>query len=793
MKNNSENETLILLPLDDMVIFPELKTKIKIDKTTGKMLEGLKKAGSVFTLAVTTKETGTGLNEKNFYTVGNLVKLETLEASNDGYIAVLNSLERVEVQNINKKNGFFYAEYLHLLVVDDLDEKSKSEMINFIHKTIQELSRNFRGSELFIKPLLQMKSLEQIMGSILPYIPVTTEEKQELLELLSLRERSLKFIDLLLMQRESISMQLVMARKFSDKNNSNYRQMMLREQLKSIQEELKETDETGSEAEEGYSTKIEKANMPEEVKKVALRELKKLESQGNGNPESATVRNYLDLLVDLPWATVEPGTVDMDNARKVLDLRHYGLTEVKERILQHLAVMKLKKEKQGSILLLVGPPGTGKTSLGKSIAEALDRKYERISLGGIRDEAEIRGHRRTYIGSLPGRIIQSIRRSGVKNPVFVLDEIDKTSASYSGDPSSALLEVLDPEQNNSFTDHYLEVPYDLSEVFFIATANSLSTIPTPLLDRTEIIQISSYTGREKFNIGKDYLIPEILEDHGITGDQLRIEDGAINGIIEEYSREAGVRGLKKQLAKIARVASEKIVSGKEALPFVVSREKLDDVLGKKMSHLDDIQKDSVPGVVTGLAWTPVGGDILFIEGTFMGGKGDLTLTGQLGDVMKESARISLSLIRSRLTHIVTQFDFLQNDIHIHVPSGSTPKDGPSAGVGLFTSLASLILGKPVDPKTAMTGEITLRGSVLPVGGIKEKVLAAHRAGVKKIILPKENEKDLKDIPEEVLNELTFITVETVEEVLKEALDLELPGPSILFSQMGVSDNIRNNV
>jgi len=789
---NKKNESLFVVSLEDIVMFPEVRTKIKINKVTGKLLEELLKSGPVFTLALTLKseKEKSELLQSQFYSIGNLVKLETIQRSEDAYIAVLHSLEEVEVHNFKQENGYLKAEYLPLVVVNDLDEKSHIEMITFIQKTLKELSKNFSGGELFIKPLINMKSLEQIIGSVLPYIPVALKEKQELLELLSIRDKSLKFIDLLLKQKESISMQLEMARKISSKNNNNYRKMMLKEQLKSIQEELKETDGTDSEKEEEYSTKIENANMPEEIKKIALRELKKLETQGNGNPESSIIRNYLDLLTDLPWTTDKTESINLEEARKVLDLRHYGLNEVKDRILQHMAVMKLKKDKQGSILLLVGPPGTGKTSLGKSIAEALNRKYSRISLGGIRDEAEIRGHRRTYIGALPGRIIQAVRRSGVKNPVFVLDEIDKISASYAGDPSSALLEVLDPEQNNSFADHYLDVPYDLSDIFFIATANSLSNIPAPLLDRTEIIQISSYTGKEKFIIGRDHLVPQMLEEHGITTDQLQIEDTAIEGVIEEYTREAGVRGLKKQLAKIARVTSEKIVSGKEALPFVVTREKLDDVLGRKFSRLNDIQKDSVPGVVTGLAWTPVGGDILFIEGTFMPGKGGLTLTGQLGDVMKESAQISLSLIRSRLSHVIKQFDFSKNDIHIHIPSGSTPKDGPSAGAALFTTLASLILGKPVDPHTAMTGEITLRGSVLPVGGIKEKVLAAHRAGIKKILLPLENEKDLKEISDEVRNELTFITVETVEEVLKEALDIDMPGSKVLFSQMETEQIVR---
>jgi ATP-dependent Lon protease len=436
--------------------------------------------------------------------------------------------------------------------------------------------------------------------------------------------------------------------------------------------------------------------------------------------------------------------------------------------------MKLRQEKQGSILLFAGPPGTGKTSLGKSIAEALGRKYVRVSLGGVRDEAEIRGHRRTYVGALPGRIIQGIEKAGTKNPVFILDEIDKLATSYAGDPASALLEVLDPEQNSTFSDHYLEVPYDLSDVLFIATANSLATIPPPLLDRMELIEISGYTKNEKFAIAKDHLMPEILTEHGLDADKLRIEDDALKMIIEKYTREAGVRWLKKQMAKIARHVSEKIVSGTADLPFVVTPENLPAILGKEVIRQEVAKKEPVPGVVTGLAWTPVGGEILFIEGTFMPGTGKLTLTGQLGDVMKESATISSSLIRSRLAGTQNGFNFITSDIHIHVPSGATPKDGPSAGVTIFSALASLITGKTVDPELAMTGEITLSGAVLPVGGIKEKVLAAHRAGIKKVILPKENERDLEDVPEDVRNELIFVPVGTIEDVLKEALAIELP-------------------
>jgi ATP-dependent Lon protease len=568
-----------------------------------------------------------------------------------------------------------------------------------------------------------------------------------------------------------------MAAKFNEEMNKIHRANMLKEQLKAIQEELNDTEGTGSKKD--YRELIEEANMPKEVKEVALEEVLKLERQGPHSSEENVIRNYLDLLTTLPWGKSEIKDIDIGAARKLLDDEHYSLEKVKDRIIQHLTVMKLKQNKQGSILLLVGPPGTGKTSLGKSIAEVLGREYVRISLGGVKDEAEIRGHRRTYLGALPGRIIQGMKRAGEKNPVFILDEVDKLMAAYNGDPASALLEVLDPEQNDSFSDHYLDVPYDLSDVFFIATANSLRDIPGPLRDRMEIIEIGSYTSHEKFRIAKDHLISIVLEEHGLDETQLQIDDEALKTIIEKYTREAGVRGIKRQLSAVARVVSEKIVVGKVETPYLVKGDMLYDILGHELTQYDLAGKNNPPGVVTGLAWTPVGGDILFIEGAFMPGSGKLTLTGQLGDVMKESAKISQSLIRSRLAFNLKSVEFDKKDLHIHVPSGAIPKDGPSAGAALLTTIASLVTGHEVDPKLAMTGEISLRGAVLPVGGIKEKVIAAHRAGIERIILPRENLKDLDDVPKDVKDEIEFIPADTVEDVIKETIGIELPKPMML--------------
>jgi ATP-dependent Lon protease len=768
---------------------------VKVDAAVAAALENKINGGRIRVIALTLDESGQEVKNRptgSFFPVGVSGDVSAVHKADDGAVLDFRAGRRVKIDLVIMEGTVAtvpVGEVTPLDSLDDLDEKSHTDMVKFARESIREMSRNFRGAESLVNPILQMESIDQIMAASMPYLPVSVAEKQELLEMDSRRDRALRFIDALLIQKGSVDMQLEIARKSSEQTNKTYREHMLRQQLKAIREELGE-DSTDGDEEKSYADRVAEAPLSEEARKVALRQAKRLDGMEKNNPEASMIRNYLDLILDLPWLAAEPSEVNLDKARQVLDAHHHGLKEVKDRIVQHMAVMKLKKEKQGSILLLVGPPGTGKTSLGKSIAEALDRPYVRASLGGVRDEAEIRGHRRTYIGALPGRIIAGMRKAEKRNPVFVLDEIDKLSSSYSGDPTSALLEVLDPEQNNSFADHYLEIPYNLSDVLFVATANGMNGIPSPLLDRTEIIEVNGYTNHEKLKIASDHLVPAVLEEHGLNAQQISIGDETLRVIIDKYTREAGVRGLSKQLAKIARAASEKIVSGKVELPYLVEPENLHDLLGRPKVRLDDMRKESLPGVATGLAWTPVGGDILFIEAGIMPGKGSLTLTGQLGDVMKESASIALSLVRSRLGHLATPVDFLKNDVHVHVPAGAVPKDGPSAGVTITTALASLLLGKAVPPATAMTGEITLRGAVMPVGGIKEKIIAAHRAGAKRVILPAENEKDLEDVPEDVLKDMVFTPVETVEQLLKAALDVDIPPAGSLFA---ADENSRSGV
>ncbi|MCB2294426.1 endopeptidase La [Clostridium algoriphilum] len=780
MNLDKKNKDGMVIPVSDIVLLPGMTYTLKLNKISEEELENLAKDEQV-SIALPLKKNfnENKLTQEDFHSIGVSFHVNGIEKTDNGYQVKIKVLDRVAIKALNIQDDSIRVEFELAPDVIDLTEKSQEEMLEYVKKVTREVSQKFKGSDQFMKMIDDETNINKLMAHLTQFMPLTNEEKYDLIQTQSLKDRILKFMDYLLKQKEALKLQFEMAEKFTQKANKTYRESVLREQLKAIQNELNEGKSEGAKKDKDYLSKIEEAEMPEEIKNAALDELEKLERQSESSAEYNVIRNYLDLLVKLPWKKSVPTAINLVEARRILDEQHYGLEKVKDRIIQHLAVMQLKKDKKGSILLLVGPPGTGKTSLGKSIAQALDRKYIRLSLGGIRDEAEIRGHRRTYIGAMPGRIIQSIKKAGEINPVMVLDEVDKLMTGYNGDPASALLEVLDPEQNNSFTDHYLDLPYDLSEVFFVATANSLENIPRPLLDRMEIIQISSYTMSEKFHIGKNHLIPEILEEHGLNNEQLVIEDEALQKIVSEYTQEAGVRGLKKQLATLARITSEKIVSHKGELPFVVTVGKLDDLLGRKVSSHDKAQRNNPPGVVTGLAWTAVGGEILFVEATDMIGSGQVILTGQLGDVMKESAKISLSLLKSRLP--MNSINFKERDLHIHVPSGSVPKDGPSAGITLFTALASLVTGIKVDSKLAMTGEITLRGAVLPIGGLKEKLIGAQRAGITKILIPKENLVDLKEVPEEVKNQLTIKTVETVEDVLRETLGISLPRVEHVFN------------
>lgn len=780
-----ENDKALIIPVFETVILPGLKAKLKVNNRVAELIE--KNRGNsefkLVTLSVRTQVSkNSKLNNDDFYDVGTLTSVNSIKFSDKGCTVEVKGETPINIEDITIIDELYRGSFSDFIFEEDLSKNDEITLLQEIKNQIKETGKKFKGAEQFVQYLDNQYDLGVIIQSLIPFMDIGVDDKQKLLAAPSQKSKYLRFRDILVKFRDQLDLQIEISKKMSEKTQKQYRKNLLQEQLKTIKEELDENDGNENKFEE-YKAKIKVAEMPVEVEKVALSELKKLERMGLSGSESHIIQNYLDLLIELPWKTEEISEIDLEDARKILDGDHYGLEKVKKLIIQHLAVLKLKKEKQGSILLLVGPPGTGKTSLGKSIAKALNREYVRASLGGVRDEAEIRGHRRTYIGALPGRIINGVKKAKSKNPVFILDEIDKLSASYNGDPFSALLEVLDPEQNNSFSDHYLEVPYDLSDVFFIATANSLNTIPAPLLDRMEIIEISSYTNREKFHIAKDHLIPDVFENHGISNEMLTIDDDVINIITDKYTREAGVRGLQKKITQIVRYSSEKIVSKETEKPFVVTSDNISDILGTERVRHDVIKKENLPGVVTGLAWTPVGGDILFIETTVMKGKGSLILTGQLGDVMKESATISSSLIRSRLFHLIGDFDFADHDIHIHVPSGATPKDGPSAGITLFTSLVSLLTGQRIPSDIAMTGELTLRGDVLPIGGVKEKVLAAHRAGIKHVLLPKDNEKDIKEIPEEVREQLKFSLVETIEDVLKETLGLD-----ITFSSQIMANN-----
>lgn len=600
------------------------------------------------------------------------------------------------------------------------------------------------------------------------HLPLKLKDKQEVLETVDVKKRLNRVISLIHNEKEVLEIEKKIGQRVKRSMERTQKEYYLREQMKAIQKELGDKEGKTGEV-SSLMSKIEESSMPESVRETALKELNRYEKIPSSSAESSVIRNYIDWLINLPWGIYTEDRLDLKLASEILDDEHHGLEKVKERVLEYLAVQKLTNSLKGPILCLAGPPGVGKTSLAKSIAKSLDRKFIRISLGGVRDESEIRGHRRTYVGAMPGRIIRGMSKAGTMNPVFLLDEIDKMSSDFRGDPSSAMLEVLDPEQNHNFSDHYIEETFDLSQVLFIATANNLATIPGPLRDRMEIITIAGYTEVEKAEIVKDHLLPKQLKEHGLKKGNLQLREAAIYDMIRYYTREAGVRGLERQLAAICRKAARAIVA-EDRKRITVTEKNLSEFLGKRLYRYGQAETTDQVGVVTGLAYTTVGGDTLSIEVSLSPGKGKLLLTGKLGDVMRESAQAAFSYIRSKADELNIDPNFNEkHDIHIHVPEGAVPKDGPSAGITIATALVSALTGRPVSKEVGMTGEITLRGRVLPIGGLKEKALGAHRAGLKTIILPKDNEKDIDDIPESVREGLTFIPVSHLDEVLEKAL------------------------
>lgn len=742
-----------------------------------KSVQALQKAlnGSKWIVLLTQKNPDANVDKaEDLPTIGTLCKIESYKKEEDGSFSIfVNAHQRVRVVTMQNQDGVFEALTEGLEDNAQMDPKTQEALLTSLKQvsfeTLDLIGRHMRRVKEWIAAIDDLSLLTNVCAA---HADFSLTEKQNLLETTDIKERALKILELLNEQKERLKIQIGIRDKLSENINQSQRESILREQMRVIREQLGDDDSKG--IVEQYEEKIKAAGMPQEALELATSQLRRLESMNSASPEYQIIRTHLDLMVGLPWnKSSEEQEIDLDAAERILNEDHFGMDKIKKRILQHLAVMKLRKSHQGSILLFVGPPGVGKTSLGKSIARALGKKYVRAALGGVRDDAEIRGHRRTYIGALPGRIISGIKKAGENDPVFILDEIDKLSRSYNGDPASALLETLDPEQNNSFQDHYLDTPFDLSKVLFIATANSLETIPGPLLDRMEVIELTGYTVEEKKQIARRHLWPKQLKEHGIEESQLEITDEALTKILTDYTREAGVRELQRKIATVCKFMSLKIVKA-QGQKLTVTIADLDDIFGAERFSADMIESVLPPGVVTGLAWTPVGGDILFIETEEMPGTGQLQLTGQLGDVMKESAKIALSLLRARLPLLDPSIDFSKKELHVHVPAGAIPKDGPSAGVTMLSSIASKLLKKPVSPKLAMTGEISLRGSVLPVGGIKEKVIAAHRAGVREIILCKKNQKDLREVPEEIKKDLEFHFVENVNEVLKLVLDVDLP-------------------
>jgi ATP-dependent Lon protease len=710
--------------------------------------------------------------------------LKALKHSSGNYSLILQGLTRIRLDEMTQSAPYLKAKIVRLdelPAADDEAEALSMSLRDIAKQVIQLMPELPREAGSLIDSIQAPGALADLVAANLD-APV--DEKAGLLETIDVKDRIRKVLKLLTRQLEILKMRERINSQIKEEMGKNQREYVLRQQLKAIKEELGEDDGDQGDL-DGLEERIAKASLPQEAEQVAKKQLKRLRNMQVGSAEYTVVRTYLDWILDLPWHAQTPDNMDIGSVRRVLDEDHYGLEKVKKRILEYLAVRKLKKDKKGPILCLIGPPGVGKTSLGKSIARALGRKFVRISLGGVHDEAAIRGHRRTYVGALPGQIIQGMKKASTINPVFMMDEVDKIGHDFRGDPAAALLEVLDPEQNNTFADHYLEIPYDLSNVMFVATANVADPIPAPLRDRMEILEIPGYTRREKLAIARQHLIPKQLEEHGINQvaagqpaapPQLEITDKAVDLVIDHYTREAGVRTLERQIASIIRGVAVKIAEGDTTPRKVDDEEQVREFLGPQKYTSEVAERTEEAGVATGLAWTSVGGEILFIEATRMYGSGKLQLTGQLGDVMKESAQAALSYVRTNAERYGIGKDFLEkSDIHIHIPAGAMPKDGPSAGVTMFTALVSMLTGIRVRHDVAMTGEITLRGRVLPIGGLKEKVLAAHRAGIKRVLVPERNKADLDEVPAEVKNDLEFVFVSKMDQVLEAALE-EMPQP-----------------
>jgi len=764
--------TLPILPVRDIVVFPYMILPLFVGREISIKAIDHALAGNRMIMIITQKdvniEAPTPKDLHSAGTVGTI--LRALKLSDGRLKLLIQGLVKARILRYTQTEPYYIGEVER--IVEQKLEELTVEAEALIRNVKEQMDRAITlGKPLMPDVTVLIENVEEpgrLADLVASNLGLKAEQAQEILEIMDPVVRLGKINEIL---RREIDLLLVQQKIQSDVKgeiDKTQREYFLREQLKAIQKELGEIDEKTEEIQE-FKRKIEEAKMPERVEKEALKQLKRIEKMHPDSAEAGTIRTYIDWLTELPWSKSTQDNLDLKVAKKVLDEDHYGLERVKERILEYLGVRRLKEKMKGPILCFVGPPGVGKTSLGRSIARALGREFFRMSLGGMRDEAEIRGHRRTYVGALPGRIIQGIKTAGKNNPVFMLDEVDKIGMDFRGDPASALLEVLDPEQNFAFVDHYLAVPFDLSNVMFITTANLIDPIPSPLRDRMEIITLSGYTSEEKLGIAENFLIPKQLKEHGITEKHIKITDSAIMQIITHYTREAGVRNLEREIANLCRKVARRIAEGKDKTYHILSKN-LSKYLGvHKFLPEEEMEKDEV-GVATGLAWTETGGDIIYIEATTMKGKGNLTLTGHLGDVMKESAHAALSFIRSRAKQLqINSNMFSKNDIHIHIPAGAIPKDGPSAGITMATAIASAFTGMPVNKGIAMTGEVTLRGRVLPIGGLKEKTLAAKRMGIKKLIIPKRNLKDLEEIPKYIKKGVEFMPVETMDEVLRKTL------------------------